>query len=186
MIYCSDFSLLSSYLEGASLTSSLFFSPGLQIVLSHREMCHGAAVCSTAVTQFRDFFTRTASAGGSEIQQGNQTRRAPLAPHLQNPGPAPRHAGLPRPPRTGMLMLTQGRRNNVNTKGGHFRLRGNYSVCYSVVWRRSISCTNFRGEINDFLSCCPAAGCIFKQLSRSHQCVSAQNDKMFARGRNQH
>lgn len=106
MIYCSDFSLFSSYLEGASLTSSLFFSPGLQIVLSHREMCHGATVCSTAVTQFRDFFTRAASAG----EQRNPARKAdPTGTLLQNPQPgsSPRWSACWYPHRVDEITQTQ-------------------------------------------------------------------------------
>lgn len=78
MIYCSGFLLFSSYLEGGQFNKHACFLPRLLIVLTHREMCHGATVCSTAVTQFREFFTRTASAGSREIQQENQTWRPQL------------------------------------------------------------------------------------------------------------
>lgn len=77
---------------GDSFTSTLVFSPGLQIVLTHREMCHTASVCSTAVTQFRDFFTRTTSAGSKEIQQENQTQWAQLTPHA---APEPQSCSCP-------------------------------------------------------------------------------------------
>lgn len=70
MIYCSDFSLFSSYLEGGQFNKhARFLPPGLQIVLSRREMCRGATVCSTAVTQFRDFFTRSASEGAEKSSE---------------------------------------------------------------------------------------------------------------------
>ncbi|CAK6978712.1 Hypothetical predicted protein, partial [Scomber scombrus] len=62
-------------------------------VLTHREMCHGATACSTAVTQFRDFFTRTATAGERRNPASkNQTRWAPLKLH---DAPKPQPCSLP-------------------------------------------------------------------------------------------
>lgn len=62
MIYCSDFSLFSSYLEGGQFNKHACFLPRPSDG-SHsltEKMCYGATVCSTAVTQFRDFFTTAA------------------------------------------------------------------------------------------------------------------------------
>lgn len=81
---------------GGSLTSILIFTPSLHNVLTHREMCHGAAVCCTAVTQFRHFFTTTTSAGNKKTQTRRHGSRCTL---LQKLKPAPLHIRQPRSPR---------------------------------------------------------------------------------------
>lgn len=176
MIYCSDFSLFSSYLEGGQFNKhARFLPPGLQIVLSRREMCHGATVCSTAVTQFRDFFTRSASEGAEKSSEKPETCRAAASLLLFMKDS---HADNSR------------RQNNVNRRGSR---EVACPVCdliapYCTLQHDSeTSCFRFlqtsgEGVDGNLLTCYPAAGSIFKTTPEARTDVSQRRViNMFAR-----
>jgi len=69
-------------LEGGMQFSPPPSPPGLQIVLTHREMCHGAAVCSCDPVQGLSF-TRTASAWEQmRSREKKNTRHAAPEPRV--------------------------------------------------------------------------------------------------------
>lgn len=113
-------------------------------------MCHGAAVCSTAVTQFRDFFTTTTSAGSKRTR----TRQARLAEHAAPKSHTRFSACQP--------AITSNRMHPLGRSGLHYQ-----TLCWCVTLK-------LPDKLKEDIIFLPVIQQQAASSQRSHRCVKVQ------------